>query len=91
MDSHINVSGVVLSKYTKHKANSLKLIEFMSGESAQKMYASLNMEYPVKSGVALSDMVASWGKFSEDAISLHKISENRTLALKLIDEVKFDL
>ena len=25
------------------------------------MYASLNMEYPVKSGVALSDMVASWG------------------------------
>ena len=89
--SHINVSGVVLSKYSKHKANALKLIEFMSDENAQKMYASLNMEYPVKSGVALSDMVASWGKFSEDAISLNKISENRTLALKLIDEVKFDL
>ena len=28
--SHINVSGVVLSKYTKHKANALKLIEFMN-------------------------------------------------------------
>ncbi|SFC46018.1 Fe(3+) ABC transporter substrate-binding protein [Pseudoalteromonas denitrificans] len=89
--SHINVSGVVLSKYTKHKMNALKLIEFMSDESAQKMYASLNMEYPVKSGVALSEMVASWGKFSEDTIPLSKISDNRTLALKLIDEVKFDL
>ena len=34
---------------------------------------------------------ASWGKFKEDALPLTKVSEYRPLALKLIDEVKFDL
>jgi iron(III) transport system substrate-binding protein len=89
--SHLNVSGVVLTKYSKNKENALKLIEFMTDNKAQNMYASMNMEYPVKPGVALSELVASWGEFKEDNLPLSEISKYRPLALKLIDEVKFDL
>ncbi|MCF2859047.1 Fe(3+) ABC transporter substrate-binding protein [Pseudoalteromonas sp. SMS1] len=89
--SHLNVSGVVLTKYAKNKENALKLIEFMTDNKAQNMYASTNMEYPVKPGVELSKMVASWGAFKEDSLPLAEISKYRPLALKLIDEVKFDL
>ena len=89
--SHINVSGAVLTKHGKNTANALKLIEFMTDNKAQNMYASVNMEYPVKPDVEDSELVASWGKFKEDALPLAKVSEYRPLALKLIDEVKFDL
>lgn len=89
--AHINVSGVVLTKYAKHSDNALKLIEFMTDNKAQSMYASVNYEYPVKLGVEISELVASWGEFKEDALPLTKVSEYRPLALKLIDEVKFDL
>lgn len=89
--AHLNVSGVVLTKYAKNKQNALKLIEFMTDNTAQNMYASVNMEYPVKQGVPLSEMVASWGEFKEDNLPLSEISKYRPLALKLIDEVKFDL
>lgn len=89
--SHINVSGAVLTKHGKNTANALKLIEFMTDNKAQNMYASVNMEYPVKPDVEVSELVASWGKFKEDALPLTKVSEYRPLALKLIDEVKFDL
>lgn len=89
--SHVNVSGVVLTKYSKNKDNAVKLVEFMTDNTAQSMYASVNMEYPVKPGVKLSELVASWGQFKEDSMPLSKISEFRPLALKLIDEVKFDL
>ena len=89
--AHLNVSGVVLTKYSKNKENALKLIEFMTDNKAQNMYASMNMEYPVKPGVALSELVASWGEFKEDNLQLSEISKYRPLALKLIDEVKFDL
>ncbi|TMP43523.1 iron ABC transporter substrate-binding protein [Pseudoalteromonas citrea] len=89
--AHLNVSGVVMTKYAKNPENALKLIEFMTDNKAQNMYASMNMEYPVKSGVALSNLVASWGTFKEDALPLSEISKYRPLALKLIDEVKFDL
>jgi iron(III) transport system substrate-binding protein len=41
--------------------------------------------------VQLSSLVASWGSFKEDSLSLDEISKYRPLALKLIDEVKFDL
>ncbi|OUL59022.1 extracellular solute-binding protein [Pseudoalteromonas ulvae] len=89
--AHINVSGVVMSKFTKNKANALKLIEFMTDNKAQNMYASLNMEYPVKAGVPLSELVASWGEFKEDSLPLTEVSKYRPVALKLMDEVKFDL
>jgi iron(III) transport system substrate-binding protein len=89
--SHINVSGAVITKYAKNPENALKLIEYMTDSKAQNMYASLNMEYPVKSGVELSTLVASWGSFKEDSLPLDEISKYRPLALKLIDEVKFDL
>lgn len=89
--SHINVSGAVITKYAKNPDNALKLIEFMSETRAQNMYASVNMEYPVKQGVELSSLVASWGSFKEDGLALDEISKYRPLALKLIDEVKFDI
>ena len=89
--AHINVSGVVLAKYAPHKAAATKLIDFLTSEKAQHMYAEVNMEYPVKPGVARSELVASWGDFKADALPLNKIAQNRSLALKLLDEVKFDL
>ncbi|MEL0632196.1 Fe(3+) ABC transporter substrate-binding protein [Pseudoalteromonas carrageenovora] len=89
--SHINVSGAVITKYAKNPGNALKLIEYMIDTKAQNMYASVNMEYPVKLGVELSSLVASWGSFKEDSLPLDEISKYRPLALKLIDEVKFDL
>ncbi|WP_440055303.1 Fe(3+) ABC transporter substrate-binding protein [Pseudoalteromonas sp. T1lg65] len=89
--THINVSGVVLTKHAKNTENALKLIEFMTDNKAQNMYASMNMEYPVKPGVELSELVASWGTFKEDSLPLSEISKYRPIALKLIDEVKFDL
>ena len=89
--AHINVSGVVLAKHAPHKAQAVRLIEYLTSDSAQKLYASLNMEYPVKPGVAVSEMVASWGAFSGDSLPLAKIAEYRKQALTLLDQTRFDL
>lgn len=89
--THVNVSGVAIAKYAPNKKNAVKLVEYLSGEKAQHLYAELNHEYPVKPGVARSQLVQSWGDFKADKIALEKIAENYDKALKLIDEVKFDL
>ena len=60
-------------------------------EAKQQLYAELNKEYPVKSGVALSPLVASWGQYRADDLPLIAIAKHRTQAMKLLDEVKFDL
>ena len=54
------------------------------------MYAETNFEYPVKTGVALHPMVASWGEFKADEAFLSKIANARSTATKLVDQVAFN-
>jgi len=89
--SHVNLSGMTLAKYAPNKEAAIKLMAFLSDNTAQKMYAEINMEYPVKSGVASSELVASWGEYKADTLAFDNIAKNRKAALRLLDEVKFDL
>ncbi len=66
-------------------------MEFLTGDKAQQMYAEVNYEYPVKEGVKRSELVASWGDFQADDLSLEKVADYHSTAIKLLDEVKFDL
>jgi len=89
--AHVNVSGVAMAKHSPNKNNAKALMEFLVSEKAQQMYAETNMEYPVREGVKVSDLVASWGKFKSDNISLEEIAKNRASAIKLLDKAQFDL
>lgn len=89
--SHINVSGAAITKYAPHKAQAQALLDFLSSDVAQELYAELNMEYPVKPGVAPSKLVQSWGDFKADDIPLEQVAAKRKAALRLVDKVQFDL
>tara|TARA_B100000315_G_C14560127_1_gene580087 strand:- start:604 stop:1662 length:1059 start_codon:yes stop_codon:yes gene_type:complete len=88
--THVNISGAAVTEHAKNKANAIKLLEFLSENFAQKMYADQNFEYPVKSGVAWHPLVASWGKFKADSINLNQIAKYRAMAAKIMDRVDFD-
>ncbi|MGX2969901.1 Fe(3+) ABC transporter substrate-binding protein [Ursidibacter sp. B-7004-1] len=88
--THFNISAVAVAKHSPNKANAVKLVEYLSGDKAQQLYAELNHEYPVKEGVSPSKLVKGWGEYSADAIKLEDIAKNYEKALKLVDEVKFD-
>ena len=89
--AHVNISGMAMAKHSPNKANALKLMEFLTSDLAQHMYADVNMEYPVRAGVKPSKLVASWGEFKADDLPLTTIAKHRKTALKLIDQAKFDL
>jgi iron(III) transport system substrate-binding protein len=88
--NHVNISGVGVIKTGKNKDNAQALIEFLVSPEAQRMYAQDNFEYPVRVGVELHPMLASWGEMKADPLSLQKIAENRTQASKLVDIVDFN-
>jgi len=89
--AHINVSGMAMAKHSPNSKAALALMEFLVSEEAQKMYADVNMEYPVREGVERSDLVASWGDFKADQVPLTTIAKHRKTALMLLDKVQFDL
>ena len=88
--AHVNVSGVVMAKYAPHRANALKLMEFLASNDAQRVYAARNHEYPVNPNVPWSETVKSWGTFKPDSLSLEKIAQLRKRASELVDEVGFN-
>lgn len=88
--THVNVSGVALAAASPNKDAALKLIEFLVGDEAQKIYAETNHEFPVSDHVERSELVTSWGEFTPDTMSLSEISDLRSEALTLIEEVDFD-
>jgi iron(III) transport system substrate-binding protein len=88
--TQVNVSGVVLTKHAPNKANAMTLIEWLAGEQAQHMYADINFEYPLRSGVAINPIIAGYGTLKADPLPLSKIAEQKKAAAALVDKVGFD-
>lgn len=88
--THLNISGVAMTKSAPNHDNALKFMEWLSGDHAQKIYAETNYEFPVKAGVERSELVKSWGEFTPDATPLADIAAARAAALKIMETVDFD-
>ena len=88
--THMNISGVAMTKAAPNQDAALKLMEFLSSDAAQKIYAETNHEFPVKPGVPVSALVASWGSFTPDMLPLIDIAAERPVALKIMEEINFD-
>jgi iron(III) transport system substrate-binding protein len=88
--THLNVSGVAMTKASKNTDNALKFMEFLVSDKAQEVYADINYEFPVKAGVTRSDLVRSWGEFTPDSANLMDLAGLRGAALRIMEEVDFD-
>ncbi|GHA45833.1 iron ABC transporter substrate-binding protein [Amylibacter ulvae] len=88
--THMNLSGVAMTKAAPNKEDALKLIEFLASTPAQELYAEVNGEFPLQPGAKPSELVASWGEFTPDATPLIDIANLRPASLKLVEQVNFD-
>lgn len=90
MGTHVNISGMLMTKNAPNKANALKLMEFLASPDAQRIYAEGNYEYPVNPSIPASELVRSWGEFKADNLPIAKLAEHQKQASLLVDEVQFD-
>ncbi len=88
--THVNVSGVALTKAAPNRDEAVQLMEFLVSPEAQAIYAETNNEYPVRTDAKLSELVASWGELTPDATDLGDVAGHRAAALRIMEEVNFD-
>lgn len=86
---HVNVSGAGVTKHAKHKAEAVKLIEFLSSPAAQNLFADVNMEFPVNAEVKPDAVVAAWGPFKQNPVNVAKAGELQAAAVKLMDRAGY--
>lgn len=88
--THVNISGASVAKYAPNKDNAVKLLEYLVSDKAQSLYANANYEYPVRKGVKLDPVVASFGELVVDPLPLTEIAKHRKQASELVDKVGFN-
>ncbi|MDY6842308.1 MAG: extracellular solute-binding protein, partial [Pseudomonadota bacterium] len=88
--THVNISGISLTRSAPNRENAIKLMEFLSSPEAQRIYAEANTEYPANPEVPPSGLVAEWGEINPDKLSLQEIADHRNAAVKLVDRIDYD-
>ncbi|MDC1492666.1 Fe(3+) ABC transporter substrate-binding protein [Flavobacteriaceae bacterium] len=84
--SHINVSGIGLTKNAPNKKNAIKLMEFLTSDSAQKTYVNTSYEYPANPNVEPNEIVKKWGSFKKDKLDLNQLGVYRSKAIEIFDK-----
>ncbi len=85
--THVNISGAGVGRYAPNPENAVRLLEFLVGVEAQRIYAEVVYEFPVRDGVPASDAVASFGPFRADPLDLHRLADHQAEALMMFDRV----
>jgi iron(III) transport system substrate-binding protein len=87
--THVNISGAGVTAHAKHRANAIKLIEFLSRPEAQQLLVNNNFEYPANPHTPLHPILAKWGPFKQDDINVAAAGELQAAAIKLADRVGY--
>ncbi|GAA0178322.1 Fe(3+) ABC transporter substrate-binding protein [Clostridium sediminicola] len=85
--THINVSGIGVTKHANNTENAIALMEYLTSAEAQKVFAEANYEYPVNPEVEPSELLKSWGEFKTQNIDLSLLGKYNTEAVKIFNEV----
>ena len=88
--THVNISGMALTKYALNRDDTIKLMRFLVSEVAQKIYAEVNFEFPVRAGVDLSPLLEPYEGFKSDEIPLIDFINYRKDTSILADQAGFD-
>ncbi|MNF58768.1 putative binding protein component of ABC iron transporter precursor [compost metagenome] len=84
---HVNLSGIGLSKHAPHPEAAKALLEWMTTEEAQSLFAGINQEFPANPSVKPSAEVAAWGSFKADSIPVEVAGKRQAEAIRMMDRV----
>ena len=87
--THVNISGAGVVTGSDNADGALKLMEWLSSDDAQGLYASADKEFPVKVGIDESEMLRSWGQFKPDDINVQKFGALQTQAIQMMDKAGY--
>ncbi|MDR1487592.1 MAG: Fe(3+) ABC transporter substrate-binding protein [Deltaproteobacteria bacterium] len=84
--THINVSGIAITKEAKNKDNAVKLVEFLTDVVAQELFSAENYEFPVNPKAKKNPLLEGWGSFKTQEIDFSVLGTNNPKAIQFFAE-----
>ncbi len=86
---NVGVAGAGVTAHAKHRADAVRLLEFLTSAEAQKAFADANFEFPVNPRTRPHPILAAWGPFKADQTGVAKAAERQEDGLKLAERVGY--
>lgn len=83
--THVNISGAGVVEGAPNAENAVRLLEFLTSDEAQAVFAGGNKEYSVVVGTAPVPELEAFGEFEEDRLNASEFAANNKRALMLMD------
>ena len=83
--AHVNISGGGVLRTAPNPEAAVQFLEHLVSRESQEIFAKSNNEYPVVEGVSLDPVLASYGRFRDDAINASVFGRNNPAALQIMD------
>jgi iron(III) transport system substrate-binding protein len=88
--THINISGGGVAKNAPNRANAVRFLEYLAGDSAQRYFANGNNEWPVVKGISVdNEALASLGNFKAETVPVASIGKGQVAAQRILDKVGY--
>jgi iron(III) transport system substrate-binding protein len=88
--THINISGGGVAKNAPNRANAVRFLEYLVGDSAQRYFANGNNEWPVVKGISVdNEALASLGNFKAETVPVASIGKGQIAAQRILDKVGY--
>lgn len=84
--THVNVTGAGVYRDAANWENAVRLIEFLGGHFAQKIFAMWSYEYPVNPTVPWDRELVKLGEFKMDSLEMSRIASESGAARALAGE-----
>jgi len=86
---HVNVAGAGVTRHARNPDGAKALLEWMSGESGQRLLDVDNLQYPANPAVQPSPLVAAWGEFDASPANVASAGEYQADAIKLMERANY--
>lgn len=83
--THVNISGGGVAANAPNPANAQRLLEFLTSAEAQKIYAEVVFEYPVRAGVAVAPQLQAIGTLKPDTLELSQLAAHQAETVRIFD------
>ncbi|TSI04728.1 Fe(3+) ABC transporter substrate-binding protein [Lysinibacillus sp. BW-2-10] len=84
--THVNISGIGLTKHSKNKENATKLIEYITSVDAQEFLSANNYEFPVNPNAKKPELLDSWGEFKMQDLNFDTLGEHNKKAIEIFNK-----
>ncbi|MFW0859997.1 MAG: Fe(3+) ABC transporter substrate-binding protein [Dehalococcoidia bacterium] len=82
---HTNIVGAGIIRYARNVEAAIKLLEWLIGPSGQRAFADGNFEFPVNPAVEPHPLIAGFGVFEIDPLSIAELGRLQAAAVRLLD------